>query len=113
MPRQKGQSEQRALAFYARSDIRRWRTSGKPAAKLLISVALALACFAAVARAADGCCIIMAIDGKSGVVTAKDKATGREFQFRAVDAHTFQELHVGESIDVNPSGQVSVASSSR
>ncbi|HWI29046.1 MAG TPA: hypothetical protein VN668_18870 [Stellaceae bacterium] len=113
MPRQKAQIEHRALTFYAGSYSRRLTHPGKSAAKLLIFATLALASFTAAARAADGCCIIMAIDGKSGVVTAADKTTGREFQFRAVDAHTLQALHVGESIDVNSGGQVSVASSSQ
>ena len=65
-------------------------------------------CLAASAFAAGPCCAITSIDNHTGIVTAKDNATGRTFQFSAPPA-VLKSLRVGQAVDANQATkQVSV-----
>jgi hypothetical protein len=50
------------------------------------------------AYAGEPCCSVTAIDAKTGVVTAKEAATGRAFQFQVKDAAMLKSLKVGQEI---------------
>lgn len=54
-----------------------------------------------IAPAADApCCVVTAIDAGSGVVTARDQATGRTFRFLASDRRLLRSLKVGSAVTV-------------
>jgi hypothetical protein len=54
------------------------------------------------ARAAvDACCVITAIDPASGLVTAREEAVGRGFQFKLNEAGLLGSLHVGQPVYAN------------
>jgi hypothetical protein len=55
----------------------------------------------AVASGADPCCGISAIDGQRGVVTAKETATNRTFQFQVEDRKLLLSLIVGQGVYAN------------
>lgn len=57
-----------------------------------------LASWPAVARAAAPCCGISGIDGGTGVVTARETATNRTFQFRVEDRKLLLSLKVGQGV---------------
>jgi hypothetical protein len=65
-------------------------------AKLVLQIAL----FAGFAAAAGPCCGVTAIDTRAGVVTAKENATGRIFQFSAPVA-VLGKLRIGQGIYAN------------
>jgi hypothetical protein len=52
-------------------------------------------------HAASPCCAVTSINGVTGIVTAKETATGRIFTFKAADAALLKSLHVGQAIDAN------------
>jgi hypothetical protein len=75
---------------------------------LALIVTGAWAAMAPAARAVEPCCTIKAIDAKSGLVTARENASGKTFTFKAPEA-TLKGLRVGKSIDADfKSGQVSI-----
>jgi hypothetical protein len=49
-------------------------------------------------RAPDACCTITAINAKSGVVTARETATGRSFTFAVSDAGVLRGLRAGQPV---------------
>jgi hypothetical protein len=54
------------------------------------------------------CCAIKAIDAKTGLVTARENASGKTFTFKA-SAATLKGLQVGKSIDADfKSGRVTI-----
>jgi hypothetical protein len=61
-------------------------------------VSLPLVALAPPAAAADPCCSITAIEAKTRMVTAKETATGRTFQFQVADAKALKGLTVGQRI---------------
>src|SRR6266540_5443663 len=59
--------------------------------------------------AAEPCCSITSIDQRAGVVTARETATGRVFQFRPQNAALLTQLKVGQQVYANfARAQVSV-----
>ena len=51
--------------------------------------------------AVDPCCSITSIDATSGVVTAREKAIGRSFQFKVTDAQLLGSLKPGQAVYAN------------
>ena len=47
------------------------------------------------------CCAVAAIDARSGLVTATERASGRRFQFKVPDTKTLLGLKVGQPIHAN------------
>ena len=72
----------------------------------MLVAALSVLVLAAVAPAAEpvGGAKITAIDAKTGVVTAKETATGRAFQFQVKDASLLKSLRVGQNISADLKG---------
>ena len=50
---------------------------------------------------ANPCCSVTAIDARSGVITAKEAASGRSFTFRLRDSNALHMLRVGQPIFAN------------
>jgi len=76
---------------------------------LLGALFLAITVLEPWAGAAAPCCAITAIDVKTGVVTAKETATGQTFQFKVTDAALLNSLKVGQGVYANfKTRQVSV-----
>jgi len=48
--------------------------------------------------AATPCCSITAIDTKTGIVTAKDTATGETIEFRLGDAAQVKNIRIGDPV---------------
>jgi hypothetical protein len=68
----------------------------------------ALAALAPPALAATPCCSITAIDAKTGIVTARENASGKVFQFKAAEA-TLKGLHVGQAVEAEfKTGRVTI-----
>ena len=66
-----------------------------------ILVVLFIALFSATAYASEPpCCNVSAIDARTGLVTAKVRATGKTFQFKA-DAAARRSLKVGSAVFAN------------
>jgi hypothetical protein len=53
------------------------------------------------AQALAPCCSVTGIDARSGMVTAKENATGRAFQFQATNASMLRELRIGAPVYAN------------
>jgi Cu/Ag efflux protein CusF len=69
---------------------------------LLLGGVLALVLFSpSNAIAAQPCCGITAIDARSGVITAKETATGRTFQFKLDDAALLGTVKVGQVVEAD------------
>lgn len=66
-------------------------------------IALALAAFpsSATAQPARACCTITAIDTRGGVVSARETASGRVFEFKARNAALLGSLRVGQAVQAN------------
>ena len=63
--------------------------------------------------ALEPCCGITSIDKLTGLVTAKENASGHTFTFKVTDAALLKSLHVGQAVHANfESRQVSVKPSS-
>jgi len=70
---------------------------------------LALVTLAPRAEAAAPCCVVVAIDAKSGLVTAKNFATGKTFQFKVGDKALLKGLKIGQKVAADfASGKVTV-----
>ena len=52
-------------------------------------------------QAANPCCSVTGIDARTGVVLAKENATGRAFQFKASNASLLRELRLGAPVYAN------------
>lgn len=52
-------------------------------------------------RAAAPCCGVTAIDAKSGLVTAKETATGKTFDFRVQDKALLKTLKIGDQVEAD------------
>jgi len=50
---------------------------------------------------AKACCPITAVDARTGLVTAKETATGKSFQFKVADEKMLKTLKVGQGIYAN------------
>lgn len=68
-----------------------------PRLVLLLVLGLALA-WTSMAGAAP-CCVITAIDGRTGVVTAREGASGRTFQFTVNEANLLRSLKMGQPLE--------------
>lgn len=53
------------------------------------------------AQAGEPCCSVTAIDARTGVVTAKDKASGQEFKFHVTQAALLRTLRAGSPVYAN------------
>ena len=53
------------------------------------------------AYAGAPCCSVTAVDAQTGVVTAKEAATGKVFQFQVKDAALLKSLKVGQKISAD------------
>jgi len=62
-----------------------------------LSIGALLLVAAAESRAAEGCCAIVEI-GASGVVTARETATGRTLAFQVADRRLLSTLKIGQSV---------------
>src|SRR5512141_2091981 len=51
--------------------------------------------------AATPCCSITAIDTKTGIVTAKNTATGETFKFRLGDAAQIRNIKIGDQVSTD------------
>lgn len=69
----------------------------------ILMVALGLSALALGQRvdAAEACCAISAIDAKNSLVTAREAATGRSFQFKAGGAKLLGSLKVGQKVSAD------------
>lgn len=89
-------------------------TSGKMRAQTLASLAGAVILIAIVGWtsslwAVTPCCGIVSINTQTGLVEAKETATGRLFQFQTTDSQLMQRLLAGQAIDADfAAGHVSV-----
>jgi hypothetical protein len=63
----------------------------------VLSIATALLLFAAQSRGATPCCAIIEL-GAAGVVSARETATGRTFEFRVADRRVLATLEVGQPV---------------
>jgi hypothetical protein len=69
---------------------------------ILLGVVFALVLCAPIdVSAGEPCCSITAIDARSGVVSARDSATGRTFQFTLDDATLLPTIKVGQAVDAD------------
>jgi hypothetical protein len=68
---------------------------------VMIGSLLALMLAPREARAVEPCCNITAVDARSGVVSARDTATGRAFQFKLDDAALATSIKVGQAVDAD------------
>jgi Cu/Ag efflux protein CusF len=69
-----------------------------PRTMLALALALAIASWPGSAAAEEPCCNVTALDAKTGMVTAKEKATGRTFQFKVANQAALKGLKVGQAI---------------
>ena len=70
------------------------RCNGRLSALAVVLVAL----IAPLSAAAAPCCYVTAIDPHTGLVTAKENASGRPFQFKPADPPQIRVLHVGSPV---------------
>lgn len=52
-------------------------------------------------QAGQTCCAIVGFEPVNGIVTAKDRATGRTFQFKVADPRLFKALKIGQPVDAD------------
>jgi len=57
-----------------------------------------VALIAPLSAATAPCCYVTAIDGHTGLVTAKDNTSGRPLQFKPTDSAQIRALHVGSPV---------------
>ncbi|HLB88296.1 MAG TPA: C1 family peptidase [Terriglobales bacterium] len=78
------------------------KTSLRDTRWLLGPVALSLVLvFASQARGIEPCCLITAIDTRTGLLTAREKSSGQVFQFRVTSAPVLSTLRVGQGVYAN------------
>ena len=53
------------------------------------------------ARAGAVCCAVTAVDARSGVVSARETATGRTFQFKLDDTELIDLIKVGQVVEAD------------
>jgi hypothetical protein len=53
------------------------------------------------ASAGEPCCSVTAVDARSGVVTARETATGRTFQFKLDDIALASSVKVGQMVEAD------------
>ncbi len=76
---------------------------------LILASFLAIVLLATPAWAATPCCNVTAIDARTGMVTAREKATGRTFQFKVTNPAQLRGLKVGQAVAADfKTGKVSV-----
>ncbi len=79
------------------------------ATRVFLSLVIAFAAIALPAYGAAPCCTVTGVNAKTGMVTARETATGRSFQFKATNAALLKTLSAGSPIYANFSTkQVSV-----
>ena len=74
---------------------------GGDSALTLLSLALVVAVVLVAVRipeAAALCCAIVGLDRATGLVTAKETATGRTFQFKVADPRLVKSLTIGQPV---------------
>lgn len=75
----------------------------------LLFVLVVIVFAASEARAAEPCCAVTAVDARSGVVTARQMATGRTFQFKLDDTALASAIKVGQTVEADfATGKVTV-----
>jgi hypothetical protein len=67
----------------------------------MLAIALLLLLVMANALVQPPCCVIKAIDARTGIVTARVKSSGRTFQFAVKSATTLGSLKIGQAVDAN------------
>jgi len=66
---------------------------------ILLGVVLSVLVFVATeALAAEPCCNITGVDYRTGLVTARNTATGQTFQFKVSNASLLRTLRVGQGV---------------
>jgi hypothetical protein len=65
------------------------------------SLFVAIFVFLPKAASAQACCSVTAIDQRSGIVSAKENATGRAFQFKVGDGKLLGSLRLGQAVYAN------------
>ena len=75
-----------------------WRVARR---LLILASFLAIVLLATPAWAGEPCCAVTAIDARAGMVTAREAATGRTFQFKVSDAALLKSLKVGQKISAD------------
>jgi len=76
--------------------------------RTLVATALVFLGGTQIVSAADPCCLVTEVNAKSGIVTAKEKATGRTFSF-TTNAAVVRSIRLGSPVYANfASKQVSV-----
>jgi hypothetical protein len=75
----------------------------------LLYVLVVIVFAASEVRAAEPCCGVTAVDARSGVVTARQTATGRTFQFKLDDTSLASAIKVGQTVEADfQTGKVTV-----
>ncbi len=69
--------------------------------RVMLAAALLVLLFATNTRVQAPCCEITAIDARTGIVTAKVKATSRTFQFAVKSPATLRSLKIGQGVHAN------------
>ncbi len=69
--------------------------------RVMLAAALLVLIFATNARVQAPCCEITAIDARTGIVTARVKATSRTFQFAVKSPATLGSLKIGQGVHAN------------
>ena len=82
-----------------------FRTTMKRGLVLFVAVLGLLVMFTTETRAINPCCNITAINLGSGVLSAKENATGRTFTFKVSDVKLLNSLKVGQGIYADFSGK--------
>lgn len=76
---------------------------------LLGALFLAMVALAPYAGAITPCCGVTVIDAKTGLVTAKETATGKTFQFKVDNVKLLKGLKIGQKVDADfASGEVAL-----
>lgn len=61
------------------------------------------------AKQGEPCCNVVAIDAKTGIVSARDKTTGKTFKFNVSDKAMLKGLKAGDAVQANfAAGQVAI-----
>jgi Cu/Ag efflux protein CusF len=61
------------------------------------------------ARQQEPCCSVVAVDAKTGIVSARDKTTGKTFKFNVSDKAMLKGLKAGDAVQANfAAGQVAI-----
>jgi hypothetical protein len=66
--------------------------------RLAVPEFVLVALIAPLSAATAPCCYVTAIDGHTGLVTAKENGSGRALQFKPTDTAQIRALHVGSPV---------------